>query len=289
MVGQKISLSGLTQPCGLTVSSRSWTLPGTLVKSYSQAEATAGTAALSNADLSGGTVGYYWIAGGTENVSYTATFGVVSLSASTTFNVQRPAAMLLCLTTTNSPAVNCDDPGFNGGLELHFGSRASPGISWTGTVTTPLCGSGSIACTQLINEYRHQTLAAGGKTQTVSSSGAYVLDNKLGIQYDGSAAIGDSDTQASSKSDTPGSRLAGTIQKSASDSFQLYLMYHPSGADSIRVTLREVDWNWSGKCTLNGTWSMDAPGNASVDPPSSDSTTLPTWSNYSTNLRRKDD
>ena len=105
MVGQKISLSGSTQPWGLTVSSRSWTLPGTLVKSYSQAEATAGTAAISNADLSGGTVGYYWIAGGTENVSYTATFGVVSLTRQ--HDIQR--------TTSGCHAALLDDNKFAGG------------------------------------------------------------------------------------------------------------------------------------------------------------------------------
>ncbi len=99
MVGQHIVLKGFPQPAGVTVTSSSWTVPGTLVKSYTQTTASGGTAALSNADLSGGTIGYYWIAGGTggtcQVVTYQAIAGGAAVSASTTFNVWRRSAWRL--------------------------------------------------------------------------------------------------------------------------------------------------------------------------------------------------
>ena len=195
IVGQKVFLRELTQPWGVTGTSGSWTVPGTLVKSYTQAQASAGTAAISNADLSGGTVAYYWIAGGAKNVSYTAIVGGISFSASTTFNVLSPICLsFTSTTTTDTPPVNCDDPAWGTGLALHFGSNRTPHLH-TGSpgaeVTTPAGGSGEFGVTQLIKTERHQTLASTGTTtQTWSSNGAYVLDDQDGrVQYGGSLSI----------------------------------------------------------------------------------------------------
>ena len=133
----------------------------------------------------GGTVAYYWIAGGAKNVSYTAIVGGISFSASTTFNVLSPICLsFTSTTTTDTPPVNCDDPAWGTGLALHFGSNknapSSYGITWSAQVTTPAGGSGEFGVTQLIKTERHQTLASTGTTtQTWSSNGAYVLDDQV--------------------------------------------------------------------------------------------------------------
>lgn len=181
--------------------------------------------------------------------------------------------------------------GFPGsGLELHFGSAASPGITWNAQVTTPADGAGQIAFTQVVNVDLRQTKDDVGSTkQKFTSNGAFILDDALGIQYDGTTAIGDSDTKNHSKNDTPGLPLTADLKKRSADDFhfRLYLMYRPSGADSIWATLRELTWEWSGSATKNtttGVWSLDAGASSSVNPGSSDSTALPEWNGHFTGL-----
>lgn len=245
MVGQKISLTGSAEPAGLTVTGGSWTVPGTLVKSYSQTTASAGSAALSNSDLSGGTIGYYWIAGGTAGTSqvvkYQATVGGASVSASTTFNVWRPNCLAFTsTTTTNSPAVNCVDNGMGHGLALSFGSSASHGISWSVSVSAPAMGSGTFALTQLININRVATLVGTSDAATFSSSNAYVLDKGTGVHYVGTETpITGGSTQAFPCDDTPHTPLESVSKTGANDGYHTYLQYLPVGADSIWVTLRK--------------------------------------------------
>lgn len=44
------------------------------------------------------------------------------------------------------------------------------------------------------------------------------------------------------------------------ESYRMYLMYRPAGADSIWVTLRVVPWSWSGLLTKAGAaWASEAP------------------------------
>lgn len=65
-------------------------------------------------------------------------------------------------------------------------------------------------------------------------------------------------------------------------------MYMPTGG--IYVTLSEFDWNCSGNAVLaNGAWGMNNEG--PIFPGAIENgnsvTTLPTWSNYFTNISRR--
>jgi hypothetical protein len=182
--------------------------------------------------------------------------------------------------------VDVGNPGFPGsGNELHFGSNASPGIRWNAEVTTPNGGAGEIAFTQRIKTLRRFTLNDGTK-QKLTSGDEFILDDGLGIQYDGTTSIGSNDTKTHSRNDTPGNILTQNDMKtSADDNFELYLMYRPTGG--IWVTLRKLEWHWKGSASKDvaGNWTLDSGStSASVDPGSSDSTELPEWDNYFTNL-----
>lgn len=62
-------------------------------------------------------------------------------------------------------------------------------------------------------------------------------------------------------------------------------MYTPRGANSIPVTLATLKWYWFGEAIYTqGQWQRVI-GGASTNPSGSDSTTLPEWSNYGTNLK----
>jgi hypothetical protein len=69
-----------------------------------------------------------------------------------------------------------------------------------------------------------------------------------------------------------------TIDESADDRFQDYLMYKAPG-DSIWVTIDYMSWKWSGEAATdsNGNWGMVAPGTFQVIAGWSRSAKLPTW------------
>jgi hypothetical protein len=68
----------------------------------------------------------------------------------------------------------------------------------------------------------------------------------------------------------------------------MYLQYKPSGT-AIWVSLRKVDWYWTGDCHRTDTqnhWTLDSdPGSHSTNPASVDRTSEPEWSGNYTGLQ----
>jgi hypothetical protein len=139
---------------------------------------------------------------------------------------------------------------------------------------------------QRVKGDRHFVANDAAETKTkFTSGGAFVNDNPT--PYGGTTVnLSNSDTKAIMQADSPTSPLAGYKKATADDSFETYLMYKPSGADSVWVTLRMLTWNWSGTAALGGGgWGVagGTPANPSQNIDSSDSATLPEWADCWTN------
>ena len=291
IVGQKIELLVRTKPPGHVLTNIRWTVAAETVKTYTQSTAAGTRTDLAFADLNGVNLDFYWISKGNKAVQVTADVDGATQSSSVTYNVLAPTAVSM---TSVTGAVAVSNPGFPGaGLELHFGTNATPGISWTLTATAPAGGVGQIAGTQLINITRTRDPNVGAR-QTLSSGGAYVLDD--GIPTSGpyanlTVAIASGATATWNTDDSPGSPLSSGFKKAtASDQFRIYFMYRPDGADSIWVTLKRLDWNWGGETTRvlappgGNTWNPPTGVANSTNPSGTDTTELPTWTANFTSL-----
>ncbi|MFU8778446.1 MAG: hypothetical protein ACNA7M_12360 [Roseovarius sp.] len=292
MVGEKINLTGEVNSGGLTIASKQWTIPATTVKTYSQTVANGAKTDLAQTDLQQDNISYHWIDGAdAREVKYTVVVGGTTCEGKATFNVKRPMSTLTSQTTAEQPPVGVRDEGF--GQELIFGSTASAGITWKANVTTPANGAGKIAFVQLINTDMRMTLDDGSKRKS-TPAGKYILDpdENGNVRQNGETNIGNSDTINHERADVPSAELEtldAQIQQmfnkelekfSRNDQFKLFLMYKPNTANSIWVTLRLLQWHWSGSATKNlqtDVWSLDPGAASSQNPGSSDSTVFPEW------------
>jgi hypothetical protein len=282
--GRKIALKGKVTPGDLEVTDHQWTIGGNRIKSYTQSLNEGVKVELESSDLEADTVEFYWIDGGEDiEVKYEAVVAGHPVSAVVNLDVERPTATLTSVTTPLEPPISIR----LGYLRFGYPAPNEEGIRWNAEVTAPDIGSGQIAFVQLVNLYRTRTLKDEGNTTEIwTSNGQYYLDTSGGnpLYGDDSTTIGGGATQAHSKSDSPGSPLhsvspPGYQRRSANDNFRLYLMYKPSGDDSIWVTLRRLDWLWSGAAARNESdeWVMESGQSSSQNPGSANSIELPLW------------
>lgn len=76
VVGKKIALKGKVTPDTLPIDKRIWSISGSVVKGYTQTQATGQAQPLQATDLSGDSATFYWIAGvDSANVTYSITSG----------------------------------------------------------------------------------------------------------------------------------------------------------------------------------------------------------------------
>lgn len=145
----------------------------------------------------------------------------------------------------------------------------SLGITWTPfSVTVPSYGGGFIAMAQTGQTTISGTLN-GKQTNTVSSltrldwefpyAGAYATtDNSLTLQ-DGTA-LNDSPMQDLSAS--------ACTKFNRTDAYEDYFMYRPtptSTRPSIWITLKTLQWAWTGKASLQkGVWSLSQSTNPTL-------------------------
>jgi hypothetical protein len=272
VVGQQISLTGaeFNLPTGVTVSSRSWTVQGSPVNNYAVSNSSGAVTAFAS---SGTTAqAFYWIAAGTNTVTYAATLSnSATVSATATFTVTSPS--LLSYTSATS-GVSCCSSG------LGFG------ISWTIEINTGTNEAGTVGFLQLVTPDHVATLN-NSSTQTLSSSSP-VLDNPPGaIIVSAQTSWPASQDGTLSSSDGPQSTLVSSdVHLSVSDAFKTYVAYMPGGTNSIWVVLGALTWNYSAAASKDGsgTWTLDSGSTYSANPSGSGSTTLPTWTNFVTNL-----
>ena len=291
MVGNKIQLGLQTRPAGRAIASPHWTVPGTRVKNYTQSTTAGVKTDISAADLQARTVDYFWIDGGSLSVQAAAQVAGAALTATATFNVQRPtvdhfaavtSSVNLCVGTYLQPGTwqAAYSPSTAGG---------TVGCQWDARVTVPAIGGGNVAFTQRIRANRVFTNNAN--IARTWSSVVFVLDEGAGIQYSGPQTVAHSASvtlNSRSYSDSPAIPLNVTDRDArSSESFELNLMYRSSEADSIWVTLSMLTWQWAGQSMRIGAPASvinnwNAPTSPSLSATaSSRSTTLPEWStNY---------
>jgi hypothetical protein len=305
---------------GLTVASQQWTIGGTTVKSYQQTLAytngnisqgsSAGVSAnLGQSDLSQPSITFYWIDGDdctntvTYTVAYTATLSDQSTVSAPTagFRPVRPCAVTApaqALTfngvTAAAPAITFS-PTYLGGPSMCFGTPGvndAPDINGITFNTSPMILTtfgGNFAWLQLVNRVNTSTFA-DGSTQTLNSNG-FVLDNGQSAngkpQYNslnGWLYSFDPGQKGALPSpvDLPTVGLSGGNLSSVTTNqqFQMFLMYQPSGANSIWVTLQQVNWNWAASIAFaNGAWGMPTGTSFLANPTGARSTSLPQWPN----------
>jgi len=218
-------------------------------------------------NLTASSVSFCWVDGGDgRQVQYTATIGGQPYSANATFNVKRPTAQVT--STTGTVAVS----SAWGYLALHYGTSATPGITFSRSITIPSGFSGTTQWVQLVSSTLRRRKLNNGVWQRLQGTG--VLDTTY--PYSANSSTVDSP-------DTP--LTSDYVEKTVQDSFKMWLMFMPSGSGSIWVPLRSVNWSWSGSASRSGTvWTLTSSSNT-INPSDADSTTHPTWTSNVTSLQ----
>ena len=262
IVGQAIDLEGEVKPSGLTLVSKQWTIPGVRVKDWSASSSSATLTSIQASDLQQSSIKYYWVDGGNGRVvKYVVTGYGRTCECKASLNVKRPTSTM----TISTGTVAVDSAW--GTLELHYGSPTTPGISFSRTITVPSGFSGSTQWVQLTDPLRRRKLN-DGTWQRWAGAG---LDTNY--PYNTGASTNDS----------PGTPLTSSyLNKTVSDSFEMYLMFKPSGTDTIWVPLKRTDWSWSGAASRSGSnWSLDSSSNPT--PSTTDTTSHPVWTRNAAN------
>lgn len=263
IVGQQINLTAEVRSGRTATTNPQWAVLGNRIANYT-ASSDAGTVTPLEG-LTDTALSFYWVdEGDNRQVTYSVTARNRSYSGRATFNVKRPTVDV----TTSTGTVTVRTLSFSERIyELTYGT---PGIRFTRTnLTIPSGFTGDTVWVQLVNASRVRRRSDG--TNDVSE----------GTGLDSRFPYSSSDPNAIETADSPGLRLTLEYDyATVNDSFQTWLMFKPSGTNSIYVPLRRVNWSWAGAAERPGTlnWTL-VPGSASntQNPPDADSTTHPTW------------
>ena len=319
IVGQQITLVAEVD-APYTVANEQWVIPGSTVKSYTQAIAASTLTTLTNDDLTEVAVTFYWIAPGNETVTCDFSVWGVRYHVTANFDVLVPASTFGASTTSNQPG---GEPGGPVGVgsnrnpdpsviptpSLHFGTYGTGnfGITWNASVTASAGEGGSIEVVQLVDGTKWFTYRNQSVPPTVMGSfGNYVLDDSL---PEGSKAtyveqlprnlttgkltapgaggvlpVAANQTASIASVNIPGIDLNADWSAAGETArYITYLMYKPSGANSIWVTLQTISWAWGGSATHGPKiWTLDPgsyPGNPGIRKVGVGSATLPQWTN----------
>lgn len=248
IVGQKIGLEVRPDPAAYNFSNIQWTVPGTKVANYNPTTSSAVPTDLTV--LNQATINYYWVDGGNNRqVSVSANIGGKTYTASTTFNVKRPIVQNIDATTGTIAA----DSNFNKpGTHLHFGNpNTTSGIVFSATVQKPSGFTGDLAWVQVahpvLRRYKENLF---GNWEKLDETGLDT-DFPYAGPYSGNTV---------STSDSPGGELTSGYQRvEIADRYSMWLIFKPSGTDSIWVPLSRVDWGWNGVAIRSGAfWALDS-------------------------------
>jgi hypothetical protein len=256
VVGQQIVLyASYALPSGVTVSSQSWSVPGTIVAGYTGSPSSGSVS--TSVTLNQQSTMFYWVyAGSSLQVTFKLTLSDgTSPSATATFNV---AGATVSKMSTPTGSV-----GIYAGPVLGYGPV---GIKFSPTPTTPSADSGQFEWVQLI------TTTTGGTVKTCINVTQPPTSSGTGLDTDYPFATG------TSTQDSPSLSLVSSSysQEARSFSANMYLLWNPalpsgctpgSSCTSIPVPLESVSWGWSGTASYSaGNWSR-----------TSSSQTTPSW------------
>jgi hypothetical protein len=145
------------------------------------------------------------------------------------------------------------------GITLHLATAnpRSVGFVIRGDITTPSVqgSAGILALAQLINSSR--AYQAAGAPKMYASSNGYVLDDPFSY---GNVTVPLKQNAPASVNgfvigwnDTPWADISGDVWEAISESFKDYILYKPSGENSIYVAIYSGSWQWSANANLSGT------------------------------------
>jgi hypothetical protein len=276
IVGQRINLTAEIKPSGIKPSSHSWVIPEKIIKDFVTSpagrEPTTGQTVPVDG-LNTATVSFLWhdgsFSGVSKQVDYKAMVEGVEIKGKTTFNVTRPTTSIRTV-QTNTTNINYPSPG-NGILQLYNPSSRSEGIFFSRNNTTiPRSFSGTFQFVQLIDATGRGEVTDG----TIRRIRATGLDGCYPYALD-QTNIGDNPNLPLTE------RMAIFQFGNFEGRWRLYLMFKPSGTDSVWVPLQRLDWAWEGGALLVANsnprrWtpvSVTEPGS----PTSVDTTEYPQW------------
>ena len=258
VVGQHVTLEAQFAD-GATLGSPDWTgiTPADLVDSYTWVPHKGEVTAFDTKNLKKKEFSFYWIGGGTNDVSVTAvdTKTGHAYKATAVFDVQTPQVTEFSARTCALGLARRDPPGVT---VMSFGDNHScfkvAGVKWKFQVKAPEAAGGKAGVTQILTDtLDHDGTACsiqqrdhGVVKESYLANGQFkAVDNEFWYSPPIQVKAGDQ-TKVVTDSDSPeiGLTNAGTW----SDKFEAtdWLMFRPDGTDSIPVAIRSLQWNFHG-------------------------------------------
>jgi len=260
-----------------------WTVPGMIVKNYSNGVKTS----MTSSDLNQTDIQYYWYDGGNDrDVQFNATYDTASMWDYVLFDVQTPA--LNSFTHDSNPISISVFPENPNVKTLTYGVNDeqgySPGMICDASVTAPALFGGKVKIVQTM-KYDNR-IKAGDPNDPIpwrmTSNGNWELDTvdpalEKSI-YPGATKLLDFD-------DAPGGAplLSNYFWASANEQFETYVMFQPTGGIYVPVGL--LTWGWTAVADKQGDyWDLGViPDNPDISQWTEDqrhagtTTNFPTW------------
>jgi len=287
--GEKMDLKLVAQ----NVTDYEWTLPGEVIGGWTADTDKTYATELGAGDLDNQTVVYYWHdTGDKREVKCEVEIGVKDYTVSVKLHVKKPTYSVTNLDVDEVKVTDKYYYGY-GDWGLHFGAETtSPGTPPTKYGFEIKCkvevpsgfSQGVWQYVQLVKMDVHRE-DDDTNTAEYDMNGEWVLDTTYPYAG-GSWSTGSTERETD---DSPCHWLRADMKwlQTNKDEFNMYIMFKPSGSNSIFVPLAVVNWWWKGKGQENGaSWDLVVGSDGwSTNPSASDVTTYPVWdkniANYS--------
>jgi hypothetical protein len=262
VVGQQIALTASygTLPSGVTVSSQSWSVGGTIVGGYTPTAASYGSGSVTAATLNQKSTTFYWAyPGNSFTVTYTLNLSNgQSPPATATFNVTGPSGVTMTSTaqsqlwiddwTSDGACVSADPYLVYGNVtwSVSGGQCLSSGTYGFTASPSGTASGGTLFYVQIVNSGSN----SGGLNCTIASG----LDSGYPYPYIHSG---------NTLYDFPAVELKSSYTSQyRTEQIQTYLMWQSNATNSIPVPIGSQVWTFTGKascsasCGSAGNWAI---------------------------------
>ena len=270
VVGQQIALqASYSLPSGVSVTSQSWSVPGTTVGGF---VGNVNSGSVTGTNFSNTiTTTFYWVDANSRQVTFTLkTSDGNTYTANVTFVVAGPTSVTVT-PTGQEFFIRTTPPAMIWGIQ--FSASASPPTGYTGTYTW----------IQLVQSYSFTWIYSDGAQPTVCS---YTpgFDAGPSNEYPYASGLTSEDGPSLGLNTPP---TSSQVEQTQSAQFKMYLMWNPnigSGSSaSIPVPLGSISWSTAGDVVWNSTlqaWNKKSgAANATTNGSFSPSSSYPTWQN----------